>query len=132
VYSLLPHAGSFQDSGVIREAYNLNVPLVKSAEPVPVVPSPAPLFVVDNPAVVLETVKKAEDDDSLILRMYESFGSTAQFQLTVTRKMSQAVVVNILEEEDNTLGQVEVGTVGEHKVIRGTLTPFKVLTLKLK
>lgn len=28
VYSIMPHSGSFQASNVIREAYNLNVPLV--------------------------------------------------------------------------------------------------------
>ncbi len=47
--------------------------------------SPAPLFQCNNAAVVLDTVKRAEDaPQSVIVRLYESFGGTQQFQLQST------------------------------------------------
>jgi alpha-mannosidase len=74
VYSLMPHSGSFQEAGVIQQAYNLNVPLVLApdlSERVSV--PPPPLFELSSPAVILETVKKAEEGEhSIVLRLYEA------------------------------------------------------------
>ncbi|XP_061451222.1 alpha-mannosidase 2C1 isoform X2 [Rhineura floridana] len=56
-YAVMPHVGSFQEAGVIREAYSLNLPL----HTVPSVSGQHPAwsaFSVQSPAVVLETIKQ--------------------------------------------------------------------------
>lgn len=51
-------AGSFQEAGVIQQAYNLNFPL--HAVPASCAQCPAwSAFSVSSPAIVLETVKQA-------------------------------------------------------------------------
>lgn len=126
-YSLMPHAGTFQEAGVIQEAYNLNIPLVVDPVERPVAPTSSSLFVVSNPAVILETVKKAEDDNGLVLRFYEAFGSTAHFSFSTSLPFSKVSVVNVLEEPDHTIPIQAQGT-----SFSTTLGPFRILSIKLQ
>src|SRR5207249_8481778 len=86
VYSLLPHPGDFRDAGVIEAAYDLNVPV--RAVPVPAGPGRAPtdlsLLSVDRAGVVIEAVKRADREDALVVRMYESRGGRGSVVLDVT------------------------------------------------
>ncbi len=82
---LLPHAGPWPESHVPRHAEALNGPLMAFPEPAhegdyP----PAQAFAAVEPAhVCLTVLKKAEDDESLILRFYETAGqeTTARIQV---------------------------------------------------
>ena len=68
-YSLYYWNGSLADSGVVQEAYDLNVPvvIVKGAG------GEGSLFNLDAPNIIIETVKLAEDgSQDVILRLYES------------------------------------------------------------
>lgn len=75
-YGLVPHPGRWQDSGLVRRAYELNNPPIVLREPVhPGDLAPAHAFAEVEPAnVVLTTLKCAEDCDDLILRCYEAAG----------------------------------------------------------
>jgi alpha-mannosidase len=75
-YSLLPHAGTWRESDVIHEAYALNDPLMArlisgSHNQFGDLPSTYAWVEVDADHVLLETVKKAEDENAWIVRMYE-------------------------------------------------------------
>jgi alpha-mannosidase len=73
---LVPHAGDWRDAGVVRLAAELNqpaFPLIESyhAGELP----PRASFVSDGGGDVVVTVlKRAEDDDALVVRAYESSG----------------------------------------------------------
>ncbi len=121
-YALLPHAGTFQQAGVIDEAYRFNVPMLVSATQAG--PTEASFFSVDNPAVMIDTVKKAEDSDAIIVRMYESHGSRGTARLSSSLPIKSAAQVNLLEEEDEPLDWSK-GSVSFE------FTPFKLVTLKL-
>ncbi len=58
-YALLPHSGTPQSAQVVAEGYRFNNPLILF--PTNEKPNQVSYFSVDNPAVVLDTVKKAED-----------------------------------------------------------------------
>uniref|UniRef100_A0ABM5EXU9 alpha-mannosidase n=1 Tax=Pogona vitticeps TaxID=103695 RepID=A0ABM5EXU9_9SAUR len=96
-YALMPHAGSFQEAGVIHQAYNLNFPL----HTVPGVSGQHQAwsaFRVESPAVVLETIKQAEDrNDALIVRLYESHGSTVATWLQTSLPVQEAAMCDLLE-----------------------------------
>jgi alpha-mannosidase len=73
---LVPHAGAWQDAGIVRRAEELTAPL-------PVLyqgihpgnrPLSASFLSVDAPNVVVSVMKKAEDGDDLIVRCYETAG----------------------------------------------------------
>jgi alpha-mannosidase len=121
-YALLPHEGGPQAGGVIPAAAAFNQPLRVQASSKPV--ASRSFFSVDNPGVVLDTVKKAEDSDDLILRFYESHGAHQEATLTVDGKIAQAARVNLLEENDE---PIRAGA----KQIKLKLRPFEILSLKL-
>uniref|UniRef100_A0A674K0G2 alpha-mannosidase n=1 Tax=Terrapene triunguis TaxID=2587831 RepID=A0A674K0G2_9SAUR len=101
-YAVMPHRGSFQEAGVIRYAYNLNFPL----HTVPAVSAQCPAwsaFSVHSPAVVLETVKQARAEDrldGLVVRLYESHGSTVVTWLQTSLPVKEAISCDLLERPD--------------------------------
>jgi alpha-mannosidase len=73
-YRLVPHAGGWEQAGVVRLAAELNQPptaLVESAHGGPL-PACASYLQVDAPNVVMSAFKVAEDGAALILRCYET------------------------------------------------------------
>eukprot|EP01133_Synstelium_polycarpum_P019352 gene19353-23170_t len=128
-YSLYPHAGSFQAGGVVREGYDVNSEFYivnAPAESAPNVLAMAPLKLEGSASVVLETLKKAEDGNGHIVRVYESFGGHASFTFANTpASVIKLVECNGLEEP-----------IGEHYALVDSqpsinLTPFQVKTFRL-
>uniref|UniRef100_A0A8C0IZ39 alpha-mannosidase n=1 Tax=Chelonoidis abingdonii TaxID=106734 RepID=A0A8C0IZ39_CHEAB len=101
-YAMMPHKGSFHEAGVIHYAYNLNFPL----HTVPAVSAQCPAwsaFSVHSPAVVLETVKQARAEDrldGLVVRLYESHGSTVVTWLQTSLPVKEAINCDLLERPD--------------------------------
>ena len=98
-YALLPHAGGWQDGGVVEQAIALNSPIRFGAV------SPGSLASVDG-GLVLDTVKRAEDSDALVLRLYEPHGARGVCRIRVPG--TQAHRANLLEEPGDAL-EVEGG-----------------------
>ncbi len=67
---------------------------------------------VDDPALVLDTIKRAEDSDALILRLYEAHGSRGTARVRVRLPFSHACRTDLLEGEGDELplrdGAIEV------------------------
>ncbi|MBN9186593.1 glycoside hydrolase family 38 C-terminal domain-containing protein [Microbacterium sp.] len=99
---------------VIAEGYRLNNPLLIGGA------APFPSAVeVDGDAVIVETVKPAEDGNGVILRLYESLGRPTSTALRTTLPHSRAVETDLLEAP---LGPVDLGALAfgafEIKTIR--------------
>ncbi|MGB8984681.1 MAG: glycoside hydrolase family 38 C-terminal domain-containing protein [Anaerolineales bacterium] len=127
-YSLLPHAGTWRGSAVIPEAYALNDPLMAQlirANPGGDLPAAYAWAEVDADHVVLETVKKAEDENAWIVRLYEckQFRSNA-----VTIKFGQpirkAVECSLLEEEEEPVAY-------QGSELTFPVCPFEIKTFKV-
>ncbi|XP_072409308.1 alpha-mannosidase 2C1 isoform X1 [Chiloscyllium punctatum] len=99
-YAIMPHAGSFQEANVIQFAYNINYPLhIVPAEPSVSASSFWSAFSIQSPAVVLETIKQAEDrQNALVARLYESHGSTVVTWLHTSLPVKQAIWCDLLEQ----------------------------------
>lgn len=122
-YALLPHPGTPQAANVVMEAYCFNAPLLvgrTAAEPTEV-----SFFNVDTPAIVIDWIKKAEDSDALIVRLYEAFGTHARGRLSSRLPVTAAAICNLLEEEKVPLTWHDGGMTLE-------LRPFEIVTLKLQ
>jgi len=128
-YCLLPHAGSFQQAGVIRAAAELNVPvIVREAKPSPGdLPSEFRFVRCDSDAVIVETLKGAEEGDGLILRLYESHGSHAHVTLTFAKAPACVQQVNLLEEP----AEEDIGLHHHGDSVRLRLRPFQVVSLRI-
>uniref|UniRef100_A0A673CVP3 alpha-mannosidase n=1 Tax=Sphaeramia orbicularis TaxID=375764 RepID=A0A673CVP3_9TELE len=100
-YAIMPHSGSFQDSSVIQCAYNLNFPLRLIQSCPDTVAWSA--FSVSHPAVILETIKQAEDrKESLVVRLYESHGSSVTVTLRTALHVREAWHCDLMERQDGT------------------------------
>jgi alpha-mannosidase len=69
-YALMPHAGGWREAGVVAEAACFNVPLRWGPG----------WHEFDSPAeveggLVLDTIKRAEDSDAVVVRLYEPHGA---------------------------------------------------------
>lgn len=125
-YALLPHAGNHIDGRVIQEAYALNVPLRQTADtPHAGTLSAAHAFVqVDTPNVVVEAVKMAEDTDDMIIRLYETIGSSTCASIKFGIPVGGVTLVNLLEEDIQALTMQE-------NCVELPFTPFEVHTLRV-
>jgi alpha-mannosidase len=122
-YALMPHPGGFRSAGVIAAAEDLNHPLqvVRGSLTRGTGNS---LIEVDTPEVVIEAIKRAEDSDAVIVRLYEAWGGRCCAHLSTSLPVSRAYLCNLLENE---LAEVAV----DGGQIELELTPFKIVTLKL-
>jgi alpha-mannosidase len=73
----------------------------------------------------LACLKKAEDSDEVILRLYEPNGNRGQTTVETALRLERAATVNILEE------QVEELVVEDERRITVSFTPFQVISLRL-
>jgi alpha-mannosidase len=121
-YALLPHSGSLSQSDVIEEAYRLNVPMLVRATTQPT--GEASYLQVNSRAVVIDTVKKAEDSNDLIVRLYEAHGTRGPVRLTSRLPVKKVTRCNLLEDEEAQLQWSEGG-------VNLEVTPFQLVTLKL-
>ena len=93
-YALLPHAGGWREAGVLAEAIRFNAPLRWTG-----LDGSGSFAAVDDPNVVLDTIKRAEDSDALVLRLYEAHGARGSARLRLSSPFESAVTANALEEE---------------------------------
>jgi alpha-mannosidase len=123
-YALMPHPGDFRDAGVIEAAEDLNSPLLLAHGNLPAGSSRS-LVEIDTRQVVVEAIKRAEDSEAVIVRLYEAWGGHCKARLRTTLPASRAFICDLLERN-----RVEVDVTDG--VIELELTPFKILTLKLE
>lgn len=123
--ALVPHEGDWKQA--VQHGYNFNQPLVarlveQHAGALP----PAHSFVSIEPKqVVLAALKKAEDDESWIVRVYESAGSAVNANITLPFAASSVSEVNLIEWDDKPLPL-------SGQKLNITLAPWEVKSLKVR
>jgi alpha-mannosidase len=76
-YTLLPHAGSWQQAGTVQRAAELNQPpiaLAATFHPQGTIPQAGSFVQVEAKNVIVSVLKKAEEGNGWILRLYETIG----------------------------------------------------------
>jgi alpha-mannosidase len=126
VYALLPHGGDFRKGAVIEQACALNMPLrlVETEPRTGPLPARQGFFELDRAGVVIEAVKHAERDESVIVRLYEGHGCRGPVTLTTTLPVKHAFRADLMER---TGAPVDC----EGGRIAFTVRPFEIVTFKL-
>ena len=119
-YALYPHIGDEAAGDVARQANLLTNPLI------PVLRGPAqPLFTVEG--AMVEAVKLAEEDNSLIIRIYEPYGRRGTAKLDIGFEIKSYHAVNLMEEIEETEHQFSVSG----QSITTPIQPFEIISLKI-
>ncbi|MFP4321826.1 MAG: alpha-mannosidase [Anaerolineales bacterium] len=119
-YALMPFNGRLEQA--VRAGQRFNIPLLVHTGAVDV--AERSFFRVEPEQVILDTVKRAEDDDALILRFYEACGGHARVALQTSLPLESARYCDLLERA------------GEFISIEGDrlyfdMTPFQIVSVKL-
>lgn len=97
--SLLPHLGDIKQGRVIEEAYTLNQPVeffdVKKNEGA--LPDSYSLVTCESDTVIVEGIKRCENDDGLIVRLYEAYNAHSSARITVAEDYSAAYLCDLSE-----------------------------------
>jgi len=126
VYALYPHTGSWKQAQTVHRGYELNDPL--KAQQVfshtGTLTAEHSWASIENPNVTLTAIKKAEDADALIFRMYEWAGTPTSVKLHIPPGATYAIETNLMEKPE-----------GEHlPLTNDTITipikPYEILTLQ--
>jgi len=125
-YSLYPHAGSWENADTVKRARELNTPMraiFTDHHEGPVPPVYSHIQIEPSP-VILETIKPAEDDNAMILRLFNSSGNPAGTALVFTRTPSKVLETDLMETPSRALGGI-----GPKLPLK--LGPFEIMTLKV-
>ena len=126
-YSLLPHKGAGCNGGVVEEAYLLNRPFFTrevAANTDGKLPEEYSLLGCGADGVIIETVKRAEDDDGIVARMYEAYKERKTVKLTIPN----AKEVSLCDLNEKEIEKLPLnGDTVELKV-----KPFEIVTIKIK
>lgn len=118
-YAVLPHFGGFSVESVVRPAYEFNV------EPCAVLGDVREMFSlvqIDTANVIVESVKWAEDEEAVVVRLYEASKTATHAQLRFGIPLREVEETNLLEE---TTQPVDV----EGNEVTLTFHPFEIKTL---
>ncbi|MBC8063514.1 MAG: alpha-mannosidase [Chlorobia bacterium] len=126
-YVLLPHYGPYNYAGVVQSAYALNAP-VRHAFLNPkrgengALP---PLMHCDDRNIVIEAVKKAEDNNDLIVRLYECHNARGRAELSCALPIKSA---SLCDFEETVLQEIEM----LDGAVPVDYKPFEIITLRIK
>jgi alpha-mannosidase len=127
-YSLLPHGGDWREGCVAQHAYELNYPLRAAVIPVQPggdLPDHFAFAACDAEHVIIETVKRAEDDDAWIVRAYEGKQHrNNHVAICFGAPIARAAECNLLEE---VTGDMEV----QDQQLRFAIAPYEIKTWKV-
>ena len=125
-YAVYPHEGNHVAGGVVRAGYEFNVPLRQMEVPrhKGALPATASLIDTDNPNIVVEAVKKAQDSNDLIVRMYECHGGRTTARLRLGIPVRKVALVNMLEESPTPVASAG----GKITLVFG---PYEIHTLRI-
>ncbi len=126
-YSLYPHEGGWREAETIRRGYELNyklIPVVASAHDGSL-PASQSLITIEPANVVITAIKKAEDDDSTIVRFYEWSGRPADVRLHFAGGITEASETNLMEKPAGKL------TIDNDAIVVPT-RPYEIKTVKVR
>jgi alpha-mannosidase len=126
-YALYPHAGDWKQAQTVEHGYDFNYPLTATevAPHAGALPGTHSYASVSSPDVILTAMKKAEDSNALILRMYESGAKSEQVKIGLPAGATRASITNLMEQEDGAAVPLSDGTATV------SIHPYEILTLKV-
>ncbi len=127
-YALYPHAGDWKKALTVRQGYDFNYQLkaMQVGAHSGTLPAEHAFVTVQPETVVLTAMKKTEDGNGLILRLYEWAGKSGDVELHLPQGATAATVANLLEQP-----QGSPLTVTGTDRVTAPIHPYEILTLRV-
>lgn len=126
-YSLLPHIGNFKEGKTVQTAYLFNCPLsalhLNAQEGI--LPESYSFASCDKENIIIETIKKAETGNDVIMRMYEAYDRKVNATIALGFTPKKAYICDMLE---NNLCEITV----DGNKISLPIKNFEIVTIKLE
>lgn len=120
-YSIFPHTGTWQEANTELEACNFNYPLGYFFTQIHKgsLPPSSSILKIEPQNVIISALKKAEDNDDWILRIYETHGEACDVQITLPQMAHTVFESDMLEWKKENLAprgyEIEV-PIGAHEI----------------
>jgi alpha-mannosidase len=126
-YALYPHGGDWRQALTVRHGYEYNYKLRAMQVQAHTGSLPAEhAYITVNPQnVVLTALKKAEDGNGLIFRMYEWAGKSGSVEIHVPKGATGATLTNLMEKPEGSELAIEKETV------TAPIHAYEILTVKV-
>ena len=96
-YAFYPFAGSLAESDIVREATELNEPLIFGSADMKL--NAEKIFVPDQKNIIVDTIKPADTaDNALLVRAYEAMGMRTNASFQFSDRVAKVVETDMLEE----------------------------------
>lgn len=125
-YSIYPHQGNLMQGDTIRMGYQLNVPAVGKLIPPQEggLPEAYGLVELDKRSIVIESIKAAEDDDAVIIRLYETMHQRSKAAMKLNINAEKVYLCNLLEEN---IQELQL----QNNILHFEIKPYEIKTFKI-
>lgn len=123
-YSIHTHQNGWRESRTVEYANDLNIKPILIQNPKGNLPVKN-FITTDSTNLIIDTVKKAEDSEEVIIRVYENENKKTEGQFYFSRTIKEAWSCNLLEENGDRLD-----ILGNSLTI--SFKPYEIHTIKLK
>ncbi|QTN00721.1 alpha-mannosidase [Sediminibacillus dalangtanensis] len=115
-YALLPHNGDWREAGTVQQAWTLNNPLTIQQGAT----ESQSLFRLSRDHVMIDAVKKAEDDDRVVVRLHEYTGARGTIEMDSDYEVISWQECDLMERNPSPLER--------EKSFRFTIKPYEIKT----
>ncbi len=122
-YSLLPHSGDFIDGNTVKHAYELNQPL-RAIKGMLKSEVKKQLFKFNDANILVDAIKKAEDEDMIIIRFHEYSGSRQNISIDSDYEITGWMETNLMEKP--------IENLRNENSINVVVNPYEIKTLMIK
>jgi alpha-mannosidase len=126
-YALYPHGGDWKQALTVRHGYEYNYRLHATQVQAHTgsLPPEYSYVSVQPENVVLTALKKAEDSEALVFRVYEWAGKPGEVKFHVPKGATSATVTNLMEKPEGAALKVVDDTV------TADISPYQILTVEV-
>ena len=122
-YSLLPHSGDFIDGNTVKHAYELNQPL-RAIKGMLKSEVKKQLFKFNDANILVDAIKKAEDEDMIIIRFHDYSGSRQNVSIDSDYEITGWMETNLMEKP--------IENLRNENYINIVVNPYEIKTLMIK
>jgi alpha-mannosidase len=129
LYSIYPHKGDWKKAQTFKRGYEVNHPLesliMTGSSSRGSMPETKSFIQIKPENIVISCVKKTEDSNDIVIRMYDATGKGAEAEVLFDFKIEEASEVDLLEREID-----KIKLEGERVIV--DLKPFEIKTLRIR